>query len=141
MQIMVRSESKYPLYKYIYEKNDEDEWIGITSIDDEIEQDKEYWSLDHDTMKYFETIEEIPKPNDWEDLKRIHNRYQYHSQLREYNRQCYELVRTKLGEELDELFFILSRTNGKNNASQRGNINDALSQGIRYKQISDKNSL
>ena len=40
---MVRSESKYPLYKYIYEKNDEDEWIGITSIDDDIEQEKEYW--------------------------------------------------------------------------------------------------
>ena len=38
MQIMVRSESKYPLYKYTYEKNDEDEWIGITSIDDDIEK-------------------------------------------------------------------------------------------------------
>jgi hypothetical protein len=133
MQIMVRSESKYPLYKYIYEKNDDDMWIGITSMYDDIEQDKEYWSLDHNTMKYFETIEEIPKPKDWEDLKRIHNGYQYHSQLREYNRQCYELVRTKLGEELDELFFILSRTNDKNNASQRRNINDALSQSIRYK--------
>jgi hypothetical protein len=130
---MVRSESKYPLYKYKHEKNNEDEWIGITSIYDDIEQDKEYWSLDHNTMKYFETIEEIPKPKDWDDLERIHNGYQYHSQLREYNRQCYELVRTKLGEQLDELFFILSRTNGKNNASQRRNINDALSQSIRYK--------
>ena len=130
---MVRSESKYPLYKYTYEKNDEDEWIGITSIDDDIEKDKEYWSLDHNTMKYFETIEEIPKPKDWNDLNRLEEGFLYHSQYRQYNRQCYELVRTKLGEQLDELFFILSRTNDKNNASQRRNINDALSQSIRYK--------
>ena len=64
----------------------------------------EYWTLDHNTMKYFEEIEEIAKPTDWEDLNRLLEGFLYHSQYQEYGHQCYELVRDKLGEELDELF-------------------------------------
>ena len=117
------------LYGNIYERD----WNECSSFYDHTRNQEDYWSIDHETMKYFETIEEIPKPKDWDDLNRLEEGFLYHSQYRQYNRQCYELVRTKLGEQLDELFFILSRTNGKDNACKERNFNDALSQGIRYK--------
>ena len=117
------------LYGNIYERD----WDECSSFYDYTRKQEDYWSIDHETMKYFETIEEIPKPKDWEDLNRLEEGFLYHSQYQQYNRQCYELVRTKLGEQLDELFFILSRTNDKDNACKERNFNDALSQSIRYK--------
>ena len=125
------------LYKYIYEKNDEGEWTSFPSFYDHTEKSSEYWTNDHNVMKYFEAIEEIAPPTEWEHLKRIEEGFFYHSQYIEYNNQSYELVRTKLGEYLDELFFILSRTNDKDNACKKRNCYDALSQGFRYKQISN----
>ena len=101
----------------------------------------EYWTLDHNTMKYFEEIEEIAKPNDWEDLDRLLEGFLYHSQYQEYSNQCFELVRDKLGEELDELFFILQTTHGKSIARERRRINNTLSQGTRYKYERNKNRL
>ena len=99
----------------------------------------EYWTLDHNTMKYFEEIEEIAKPTEWGDLDRLLEGFLYHSQYQEYGHQCYELVRDKLGEELDELFFILRTTHGKSIACKRRRINYTLSQGTRYKHERNKN--
>jgi len=117
----------YPKF-YIDKGEDNSSFFDITERD----ENSEYWSLDHETMKYFEEIDEIEAPTDWEDFYRINEGFQYHSQYRQYNSQCYELVRTKLGEYLDELFQILSTTNGKNNAREGRNFNDALSQSRRY---------
>lgn len=121
-------------YKQLYGKNTVDSWEDFGDFYDHTERKGEYWELDHNTMKYFEAIEEIEPPNDWEDLNmRELDRYRYHSQYKEYNNQCYQLVRTKLGEYLDELLFILSRAYDKNNARKERNFDDALSQGCRYK--------
>jgi len=130
-------EKKSTLYKLNYEKIDELEAEGYSSFYDHTEKRSDYWTVDHNVMKHFETIEEIEAPTDWSDFKRIEKGFLYHSQYIEYNSQCYELVRTKLGEYLDELFFILSRTNAKNNASQKQYCYDKLSQGIRHKQNSN----
>ena len=101
----------------------------------------EYWTLDHNTTKYFEEIEEIAKPTEWGDLDRLLEGFLYHSQYQEYGHQCYELVRDKLGEELDELFFILQTTHGKSIARKRRRINNTLSQGTRYKYERNKNRI
>lgn len=130
---MSNEDKSYP-YKNLYPKivitrgEDDSSFFDITEKDEH----NEYWSLDHNTMKYFEEIEEIEAPNDWEDFYRINEGFLYHSQYIEFNNQCYELVRKKLGEYLDELFQILSTTNGKDNAREGRNFNDALSQSRRY---------
>lgn len=128
-------------YKVSYAKNYIDKGNDFGDFYDHTEKRGDYWEIDHDVMKHFETIEEVKAPTDWKDLKRIDERFQYHSQYIQYTHQSYELVKTKLGDYLDELFFILSRTNEQDNACKERNFNDALSQGIRYKQISNKNSV
>ena len=80
----------------------------------------EYWTLDHATMKYFETIEEIPKPNSIKDVERLKEPFKYHSQYRQYIHQLDELIKEEIGEYLNELLSILSRTNPKHNAGKRG---------------------
>lgn len=112
-----------------------------SSFYDPIARDSDYWKLDHETMKYFEEIEEIPKPNDWEDFYRLDEKFQYHSQYIQYNKQCYELAKRKLGEYLDELFHILQGANGESNACKKQRIYNTLSQGLRYKHKSNKNSV
>ena len=127
--------------KNIYPKIIDMEREGDERFYDLTRKKDEYWTLDHNTMKYFEDIEEIDRPTNWEHLDRLWEGFQYHSQYKEYINQCYELVRDKLGEELDELFFILQTTHGKSIARKRRRINNTLSQGTRYKYERNKNRL
>ena len=91
----------------------------------------EYWTLDHNTMKYFEEIEEIAKPTEWGDLDRLLEGFLYHSQYQEYGHQCYELVRDKLGEELDELFSVWAQPEVIELINQVGDIDNPIPLGIK----------
>ena len=61
------NEDKFRPKRNLYPKivitrgEDDSSFFDITEKDEH----KEYWSLDHNTMKYFEEIEEIEAPNDW----------------------------------------------------------------------------
>ena len=106
-------------------KNNEYEILYVDEADMELDiyhpSDKgdEYWTLDHSTMKYFEDIEEIPRPNSIKDYERLKEPFKYHSQYRQYLNQLEELIKDEIRDYLNELLFILSRTNTKNNANKK----------------------
>jgi len=51
------------LYGNIYVRD----WDEYSSFYDHTKKQEDYWSIDHETIKYFETIEETPNPKDWDN--------------------------------------------------------------------------
>ena len=72
-------------------------------------KDDEYWTIDHNVMRYFENIEEIPEPTCISDIDNLFEGFQYHSQYLQYKQQITDLIGKELKEYLHELFSILSR--------------------------------
>lgn len=97
-------------------------YVGETDMELDIfvptDKQDEYWTLDHSTMKYFEYIEEIPRPTSIKDYGRLKEPFKYHSQYQQYLKQLEELIKTEIGDYLNELLFILQRTHTKNNATK-----------------------
>ena len=71
------------------------------------DKETDYWKYDHEVMQEFMGIDEIPQPQQLEEIRRIENDFQYHSQLLQFAAQSNTLI----GEKINELLFILQRVN------------------------------
>tara|TARA_Y100000590_G_C15187551_1_gene813731 strand:+ start:38 stop:379 length:342 start_codon:yes stop_codon:yes gene_type:complete len=81
-------------------------------------KEDEYWTIDHNVMRYFEEIEKIPEPTCIAEIDRLFEGFQYHSQYLQYKQQMTELIGKELKEYLYELFSILSRVDAKADANK-----------------------
>jgi len=53
--------------------------------------------LDHTVLQEFIDIDQIPKPQTFEEMERIHIQFEYYSQVLQFSAECRELINKEIG--------------------------------------------